>query len=101
MSNPISLNENAVREVLARAVELEREHGGALTETQVRDIARELFIPRAAIDQALAEYRNGASNRIAARASSRSSRSRLVLAAIVGIAIIGLALAFITLRIVP
>lgn len=101
MSNPISLNENAVREVLARAVELEREHGGALTEAQVREIARELSIPGAAIDQALTEYRNGASNRNAARASPRSSRSRVILAAMVGIAIIGLALAWVTLRSVP
>lgn len=101
MSNPISLNENAVREVLARAVQLEREHGSALTEAQIREIACELSIPRAAIDQALTEYRNGASNRNAARASPRSSRSRVVLAVMVGIAIIGLALAWITLRIVP
>lgn len=101
MSSPISLNENAVREVLARAVELEREHGGALTEAQVREIARELSIPSAAIDQALTEYRNRAGNRIAARAASRSSRSRVVLAAMVGIAILGLALAYITLRSVP
>lgn len=58
MSGPrVSLDENAVRKILARAVEIENQQRGALTEAQVRDIARDLSIPDHVIEQALAEYR--------------------------------------------
>jgi hypothetical protein len=98
MPTPTPLDENAVRQVLARAIELERQRSGTLTETQVREIARDLAIPTAAIDQALAEYRNGADNRVAVLPPSRQWPSRLVLGVMVGIALVGLALAFVSVR---
>ena len=57
---PVQLDENAVRKILARAVEIENQQRGALTETQVRAIARDLSIPDHVIEQALAEYRTAA-----------------------------------------
>jgi hypothetical protein len=95
----MQLDEEAVRQVLARAVELERQHGGSLTEAQVREIARELSIPPAAIDQALAEYRSGVGRPIAVRTTARQWRPHVVLAVIVGIALVGMALAVVTVRI--
>jgi hypothetical protein len=57
---PVSLDEKAVRRVLARAVEIENQQRGAMSEAQVRDIARDLSIPDHVIEQALAEYRSDA-----------------------------------------
>lgn len=87
------LDEDAVRQVLARAIELEHQRGGSLIETQVREIARELSIPAEAIDQALAEYRDGVRNPVAVRTSRRVSRSRLIVGAVLGLGLVGLALA--------
>jgi hypothetical protein len=56
---PVSLDEKAVRRVLARAVEIENQQRGAMSEAQVREIARDLSIPDHVIEQALAEYRSG------------------------------------------
>jgi transcription initiation factor TFIIIB Brf1 subunit/transcription initiation factor TFIIB len=64
---PVSLDEKAVRKILARAVEIEESQRGALTEAHVRDIARDLSIPDHVIEQALAEYR-GADRQDAMRA---------------------------------
>jgi len=87
--------------VLARAIELERQHGGMLTEAQVREIARDLSIPEAAIEQALAEY----GNRVPATSSATILpwwRSRTALAAVfVGLALLAYVLAAVTVRLFP
>jgi hypothetical protein len=100
MPTPIPLDEDAVRRVLARAVELERERGSSLTEIQVREIAQELAIPAAAIDQALAEHRDAVGSRVAPPTTRSRWRSRVVVAAIVGMTVVGLVLAFAVARLV-
>jgi transcription initiation factor TFIIIB Brf1 subunit/transcription initiation factor TFIIB len=57
---PVQLDEKSVRKVLARAVEIENQQRGSLSEAQVRDIARDLSIPEHVIEQALAEHRSAA-----------------------------------------
>jgi hypothetical protein len=96
MPNPILLDEKAVRQVLARAVELERQGGGALTETQVRDIARELSIPESAIEQALAEHRSSAAVQPPAR---RRWRPGLAVMVVCAIAVLALAFASVAVRV--
>jgi hypothetical protein len=98
MPTPNRFDENAVQSVLARAVELEREHGSALTEAQVRAIADELSIPGAAVDEALAEHRSNASGREAGPAPSRSWRSGTVVAMTVAIILVGLLLLLLSAR---
>jgi hypothetical protein len=97
MPNQGPLDEDAVRQVLARAVELEHQRGGSLTEAQVREVARELSIPSEAIDQALAEYRNGVDHPAAVPAASRVWRSRVSVRAAVGVALVGLTLAMVVI----
>lgn len=100
MPTQIPLDEEAVRQVLARALELERQHGSFLAETQVREIARELSISPAAIDQALAEYRSNVDNRAVVHPTSGQWRTRVVAAVVFGITLIGLALVFATARMI-
>jgi hypothetical protein len=92
MPSPPRLDEKAVRQVLARAVELEFLHGSELTESQVREIAADLRIPEAAIGRALSEHWEATASR-AATSPSRRWRSQLVLVALLGIALVGLSLA--------
>lgn len=91
MANQGPLDEDAVRQILARAVELEHQRRGSLTEMQVREIARELSIPSEAIDQALAEYRDGAGSPVAVPTSFHVWRSRLIVGAVLGVALAALA----------
>lgn len=101
MPSPASFDEAALRQVLARAVEIERERGGVLTEAQVREIARELSIPDAAIEQALAEHENQSAVVIAPSPSLPWWRSRVAIAVLVGLGLLAFLLMFVTMRIVP
>lgn len=56
MTDPRLTDEEA-QKVIARALELQTQSAGALSVTQIREIASELSIPDSAVDQALAEYR--------------------------------------------
>jgi hypothetical protein len=101
MPNPGSFDEAALRQVLARAVEIERERGSALTEAQVREIARELSIPDSAIEQALAEYGNQSAVAVASSRRLPGWRSTAALAAFVGLGILAYLLVSVTVRIFP
>ena len=98
MPNQGPLDEDAVRQVLARAVELEYQRGASLTEAQVREVAHELSIPSEAIDQALAEYRDGVGRPRAVHPATRVWRSRVSVRAVVGVALAaGLTLAMVVI----
>ena len=56
------LSDEAAQKVLARALELQAEGAGALTVSQIREIAADLAIPASAVDQALSEYRAAAAS---------------------------------------
>src|SRR5688572_10081752 len=98
MPSQTPLGEDAVRQVLERALELERQHGSSLAENQVREIARELSISPAAIDQALAEYRNSVSSGVTVHPTSGRWRPRVIAAVVFGITLAGLALVTFTAR---
>ena len=51
--------------IIQRALELDAERADGLTEAQVREIAAELSVSTAAVDQALAEQRAGATFAVA------------------------------------
>ena len=51
------LTDEEAQTVIARALELQTQSAGALTVTQLREIASELSIPESAVDQALSEFR--------------------------------------------
>jgi hypothetical protein len=53
------LNEADVQKVIARALELQAAQAQGTTIAEIREIASELAIPEAAIDQAVSEYRAG------------------------------------------
>ena len=93
------LDESAVRQVLARAVELEFLHGSELTESQVREIAADLRIPDAAIGRALSEHWEETASRAATSSPSRRWRSQLVLVALLGIVVVGLSLAAVSVTV--
>jgi hypothetical protein len=63
------LTDEEAQKVIARALELQTQSTGALTVTQVREIAAELSIPESAVDQALSEHRAAG---VAAALSARS-----------------------------
>ena len=93
---PTPLDEKAARQILARAVELENQQRGALTELQVRDIARELDIPERAIEQALAEYRDAGGSTKVERPGLPRWRTRAALVAFAAIGILAIALVLFT-----
>jgi ferric-dicitrate binding protein FerR (iron transport regulator) len=51
------LSEEETQKVIERALALQSEDAGTLTETQIREIAAELAIPESMLEQALAEHR--------------------------------------------
>ena len=84
--------------IIQRALQLDAERADSLTETQIRDIAAELSVSPAAVDQALAEQRAGKNNadsptsipaRPAVRWFSRASTvfSAIVIATLVAVMI--------------
>jgi hypothetical protein len=99
-SPPTPFDENTVRQILARAVELENQQRGALTELQVREIARDLSIPERAIEQALAEHRDVARATIAQSPGLLRWRTRAALVLLGGVGLIAmLIILFMTVRI--
>lgn len=108
--HPSLTGENA-QKVLARALELEAQSTGALTVTQIREIASELSIPATALDQALAEYgaadaaavpsRAGATAVTASRQRHRSARRIVISLAFVGGAVVLLTILTIVMRLFP
>jgi hypothetical protein len=93
-NQPTPFDENAVRDILARAVELESKQRGALTELQVRDIARDLNIPDHVIDQALAEHLDASAAIAANRPGLPRWRKRAALMALATIGLIAIMLIF-------
>jgi hypothetical protein len=92
------LDEKAVRKILARAVEIENQQRGALTEAQVRDIARDLSIPDHVIEQALAEHRTaGRQLEVPARRLPRWLGS----AAIASLVLMAIMVFFFLMRVTP
>jgi hypothetical protein len=108
--DPRLTDENA-QKVLARALELQAQSAGALTEAQIREIASELSIPETAVDQALAEYRTTGAAELSPRTDAaaapifrrrhRSARPVVISLALVGGAVMFLTILYIIMRLFP
>ena len=96
---PSPLDENAVEKILARAVELENQRRGALTEVQVREIARDLDIHEGAIEQALAEHREVLQSVVTHRPGLPRWRSRAALVMLASVGLLAIVLIFITMAV--
>ena len=96
---PRPIDEKAVQQILARAVEIESQQRGAMTELQLREIARELNIPEGAIEQALAEHRDVVHSVTESRPGLPRWRSRAALILLAGVGLAAIALIFITMAI--
>ena len=96
MSTPDNrpMDRSTADRIIQRALQLDAERADGLTEAQVREIAAELSVSTAAVDQALAEQRAGSNpGDTAVAASSRPavrwySRARTVISTIVFAALI-------------
>ena len=96
---PTPIDEKAVQQILARAVEIENQQRGAMTEVQLREIAGDLNIPEGAIEQALAEHRDVLQTAAATRPGLPRWRSRVALILLAGVGLTAIALIFITMAI--
>jgi len=96
---PRPIDEKSVQQILARAVELESQQRGAMTELQVREIARDLNIPGGAIEQALAEHRGVEYAVTTSRPGLPRWRTRAALILLAGVGLTAIALIFITMAI--
>jgi hypothetical protein len=89
---PKPLDEKSVQNILARAVEIENQQRGALTELEVREIARDLSIPERAIEQALAEHRDVARATVVQSPGLPRWRPRAALVLLAGVGLITITL---------
>ena len=96
---PSPIDEKAVEKILARAVELENQRRGALTEVQIREIARDLNIQEGAIEQALAEHRGVLQSTTASRPGLPRWRSRAALVMLASVGLVFILLIFITMAV--
>ena len=98
MSTPDNrpMDRSTADRIIQRALQLDAERADGLTEAQVREIAAELSVSTAAVDQALAEQRAGANSAVAvpSRPAVRwYSRASTFIAAIV---VVGLIVTFVS-----
>ena len=107
MSDP-RLSEEETQKVIERALALQSEEAGTLTESQIREIAADLAIPESLLEQALAEHRAATASAVSASASEaaaagqlwrgrRTARTLMLMFAFVGVAfVLVIVLSFIT-----
>jgi ferric-dicitrate binding protein FerR (iron transport regulator) len=91
------LSEEETQKVIERALALQSEDAGTLTETQIREIAAELAIPESMLEQALAEHRAASAAPPPATSDAavadklsrrrRTTRTLMLLFAFVGVAV--------------
>lgn len=73
MSDAERLLESAAADrIIRRALDLDAQRGDKLTEAQLRDVAAQLSISDAAVDQALAEHRATSVNEVGTASPPRS-----------------------------
>lgn len=96
MSNPheAHMDRSTADRIIQRALQLDAERADSLTEAQIRDIASELSVSTASVDQALAEQRARRNNADAPAPIQRKpavrwiSRASMIVSAIVVITLV-------------
>ena len=103
MSTPDNrpMDRSTADRIIQRALQLDAERADGLTEAQVREIAAELSVSTAAVDQALAEQRDSSNSAVAIPSRPAVRWYALTSTFIATIVVVGLIVTVVASRLFP